>query len=270
MVDTATRPHFGPFILTRPLQAGPLGERSLALHEGDSTSHVLTRLPLAGSGGEVSGPTFLRAVEAAGRFSHPHATTVEMYGEDEGTGWIASPFVGDRRGVVTLNTLMREKGGYLSPVEARHAVVQLLEVARDAHARGLCHGPVGLDEVIVDRSGSVLIEHYGLRRMLGMDPTGGPLDCERAEVQSIVEVGYQLVTGLMPETPVIPATRVVPGLEDIWDDWFDTGLISPRAGGPGFKSAAHALTAISPAGRAAASRGALGVRVALRSLLVGV
>lgn len=270
MVDTDTRPHFGPFILTRPLHAGPLGERWLALHEGDSTSHVLTRLPLAGAGGAVSAKSFLRAVEAAGRFSHSHATGVEMYGEDEGTGWIVSPFVGDRRGVVTLNTLMREKGGYLSPVEARHAVVQLLEVARDAHGRGMCHGAIGLDEVIVDRSGSVLVEHYGLRRMLGMDAAGGPLDAERAEVQSIVEMGYQLVTGLMPETPVIPASRVVPGLEDIWDDWLETGLLSPRAGGPGFKSAAHALTAIAPAGRATVSRGTLGVRVALRSLLVGV
>ncbi len=273
MVASDTSPRFGPFILTRPLHDGPLGPRCLALHESDSTSHVLTRVPLRGPRGTLSGPGFVRAVESVSRFAHPHATPVEHYGEDGQHGWIVSPFYGDRRGIATLATLLREKGGYLVPVEARHAVVQLLEVARDAHARGLAHGPMELDEIIIDRSGSVLVEHYGLGRALGLDrvPAGlDGLDSPQAEVRSIVELGYLLVTGLVPETPVIAASRVVPGLEDLWDDWFDTGLVSPRAGGPGFKSAAHALSAIAPAGGAVVRRGAGGVRVALRSLLVGV
>ncbi|MFN0011499.1 MAG: hypothetical protein ACKVS8_07630 [Phycisphaerales bacterium] len=251
------------------MQTGPTGERHLALHEGDSTSHVVTRLPLAALG--VSASQFGRAVQASRQFVHPHVVPIEHFGDEDDTGWLVSPFMGDRHGVVTLGSLLRDKGGFLSPVEARHAVVQLLEAVQQAHAFGACHGSLLLDEIMVDRSGSVFIEHYGLRRMLGVAEASGSLDADQMEVQSVVAIGYQLVTGLVPETPLIAASRVVPGLDPTWDDWVETGLLSPRAGGPGFKSAAHALTAIAPAGRSAnVRRGTVSVRMALKSLLVGV
>ncbi len=269
MVDVEACPRFGPYILTRPLQSGPTGERHLALHEGDSTSHVVARVPLAASG--LTAPQFGRAVEASRQFVHPHVVLIEDFGADPETGWLVSPFMGDRHGVVTLASLLRDKGGFLSPVEARHAVVQLLEAVRHAHAIGACHGSLLLDEIMVDRSGSVFIEHYGLRRMLGLSEASGSLDADQTEVRSVVAIGYQLVTGLVPDSPMIAASRVVLGLDPTWDDWVETGLLSPRAGGPGFKSAAHALTAIAPAGRSVAVRGGtVSVRTALRSLLVGV
>ncbi len=64
-------------------------------------------------------------------------------------------------------------------------------------------------------------------------------EVERREVQSVFEIGYQLVTGLRAERPVITAGRVLADLDRSWDDVFETGL-----GSPGFTTAAHAYSAV--------------------------
>ena len=71
--------------------------------------------------------------------------------------------------------------------------------------------------------------------------------------------------------PLIYPTRVVAGLDPIWDDWLETGLVSARTGGPGFRSAGHALTAIEPARSmpTVMQRSVGGMRTVLRGLLVG-
>ena len=59
------------------------------------------------------------------------------------------------------------------------------------------------------------------------------------EVRSIAEVGYQLVTGLLPVKPVIPVEHMIEHIDQTWRDYFQTGL-----GSPGYSTAAHALAAV--------------------------
>ncbi len=255
----ATR--LGPFALTRTLQPGPLGPRHLALHELDHSSHVIHR-PVGRDRFEQR--KFLAIAQAAQKLRHPHILPIEDFGLDaKGSPWLVTPFTGDATGLWSLEAHLRAKGGYLPPIEARQAVGHLFEAAAFAHESGLAHGPLAMDEVLVDRRGSLLIEFYGLARMrrTGETLTTDP-DVRRAEVQSIVRIGYQLVTGLLPEMPIIAASRVVAGLDPAWDAWFATGLSDI-----GFKSAAHATSALndSTAGVRAVAGGA--VRSVWRRLL---
>lgn len=232
----------GPYRLTRPLPPGPLGERRLALHEGDSTSHLINRIARVQT--DYDRRRFSAVMTALRELRHPHILPIEAHGIlPDGSGFTCSPFTGDVDGLVTLESLLRAKGGSLPPIEARTAMIQLLQAVEHAHRLGHRHGPLRLDGVQVDRRGSLAIEHYGLARLMDWFACE-ERELERAEVASVVEMGYRLVTGLLPDDPIIPAGRVVAHLDPLWDDWFQTGLIDARGGGPGFRSAAHALSAI--------------------------
>ncbi|MGQ0626782.1 MAG: hypothetical protein ACT4PL_01620 [Phycisphaerales bacterium] len=239
MVYLMDRPRLGPYMLTRDLDAGPLGPRVLALHAVDSSSHVVHRLLNL----NLPGPVLLPALEQARTLRAAHVLEIEEHGLDaEGVAYAVTPFTGDAKGLVTLDGLLRQKGGFLSPTESRQAVEQLLDAVDEAHRQGRRHGPISMSEVLVDRRGALVIELYGVRELAQPSSShpAGSAATEAEEVRSVLRIGYRLVTGLVPDEPLIAAGRVVPGLERVWDDWFETGLM----GGPGFKSAAHALSAI--------------------------
>ncbi len=131
------------------------------------------------------------------------------------------------------------RGGQLSPDEAERAVTQLLEAVESAHTAGVRHGPIGLAEVLIDRRGSLLVELYGLERaMRGLG--AGDAELARDEVRSVVEIGYQLITGLRAEAPLIPADRLVKKLDVLWARWLAHGL--DPAGG--FETVDEAIAAL--------------------------
>jgi serine/threonine protein kinase len=257
-------PRIGQYVLTRQLAPGILGERWLALHELDHSSHVVHR-PVAGRD-RFEQRKFLAVLGSLTSVSNAHIIEIEEHGLDSrGQPWVVTPFTGDASGIITLEGHLRAKGGFLRPGEAREAIVQLLQASSDAHAAGVAHGPLTMNQVLVDRRGSLLIELYGLGLALSQGYDALTSDQSQIdEVESILRIGYRLVTGLLPEDPIIPACRVVSDLDPAWDDWFDTGLYS----GAGFKSAAHALSALVDRGTfEPLARGRMGVRSVLRRLL---
>jgi serine/threonine protein kinase len=249
MVELIDRPRLGPYILTRRLSAGVLGHRWLALDERDSTSHLVHRLRLAQSNPTDEAHaqpahtplTMLHAVQQTAALEHAHILRIEAAALDtKGRPFAVTPYTGDSDGVLTLDTLLRRKGGYMPVDEAKRAMLQLLGAVRYAHEQGLAHGPISLPEIHVDPRGSLVIELYGVVRLLsGHTAALSRTEIERAEVRSVFEIGYQLVTGLRPERPIIPAGRVMAELDQSWDDVFETGL-----GDTGFTTAAHALSAV--------------------------
>jgi serine/threonine protein kinase len=240
----------GPFRLVRKLEAGRLGERWLAFNEQEQTPHVAHRLPL---GGASESRRFIAAVEELAMLRHPHLLTIEQFslaaaatGHGE-FGWVVTPFTGSHDGLVMLAGLGRDKaagpGRGMNPLEVERAMVQILEAVEYAHAAGHHHGPIGPEEILVDRRGSLSVELYGLRRRMAGAGSGPGLqvppasEVARDEVRSVVEMGYWLLTGLPAEEPRIEATRLVPRLDRRWDEFFAEGL-DPLAG---FASAAEAL-----------------------------
>ena len=262
MVQVLERPRIGQYILTRPLQPGPAGSRQLALHDLDSSSHVIHRPALGRDRAEQR--RFLSVLGGLQSRAHPHLLSIEEYGLDgRGHPYIVTPFTGDATGLVTLETLLRAKGGFFSVTEAQQAIVQVLEAIGHATGEGCRHGPLSMDEVLVDRRGRIQLEFYGLRRALHLADMSQDAS-EPAEVLAVLRLAYQLVTGLIPDEPLISAGRVVPGLEEGLGDWFQTGLH-----GPGFRSAAHALSALRDRSPLSVARLSVGRSVGLMRSLLG-
>jgi hypothetical protein len=287
MLDLADRPRLGPYILTRELlptsafglgEFSPLGlpgsssglpqpERYLALHSSNHTSHVAYRfpaVPVSGTHAWTEQRRFQAAAEHAAGLAHPHILTIQQVGVDTlGHPWLITPFTGDVDGLRTLAKLQKEKGGQLAPMEVERAAEQLLSAAAAAHGQHVtAHGPIHIEEILVDRHGAIVVELYALARSLLLPPPPPPQPSSpsstsppssaastwtrpgseliRDEVRSIVEIAYQLITGLRAEEPVIPAHRVVPHLPRDWTAWLEQGLNPTR----GFDSAAQALAAL--------------------------
>jgi serine/threonine protein kinase len=247
MVEVADRQTLGPYLLTRDLEPNSLGERFLALHAEDQSSHVAYRCAPRPSREGMS--RFVHAIRTAESLRHEHVLSIEYHTIDgEGCPWIVTPFTGDVDGVRTLGKLLREKEGQMQPFEAERALVHILEAAAAAHRTEatrdgrearlpLVHGPLTIDEILVDRHGRLVIELYGLARLLSGEPASGDPETVRDELRSIAEIGYQLVTGLRAEVPMIPASRLVKRLDPRWDMWLSRGLDPVN----GFESAEEAL-----------------------------
>lgn len=253
MVDLSERPTIGPYALTREIAPAdsfwsgsgidaplPPPRRFLALHLTHQTSHGAYRFDIVPEGPKRE--AFRLAVECAARTVHPHMLRIErVIFDPAGHPWVITPFTGDVDGVRTLGRLLKEKGGQMTPTEAERAVVQLLEALWDAHTSGATdrlrhHGRISLDHVLVDRHGCQHIELFGLARALSGSSALAESALRALEVRSIVEIGYQLVTGLRAELPLIPARRLMKTLDPRWDTWFARGMT-----GGGFTSCAEAL-----------------------------
>lgn len=222
MLDHQERPKLGPYALTRVLEPCALAQRWLALHESDNSSHVAYRLGTRRNRTEQR--RFLGAVELLAKLDEPHILKIEQFALDQtDSAWVVCPFTGDADGCRTLERLLREKGGQLSPFELEPALTQILQGVGFAHRQRLCHGSLSLNEILVDRHGRLIIELYGLGRALsgqaGFDP-----ESARDEVRSVAEIGYQLLTGLRCEEPLIPVGRLVKRLDPRWVAWFDRSL----------------------------------------------
>jgi len=183
---------FGPYALLRPLHPGPLGKRWLARHRFDLTAHVIHRLHMCDGPDDVA--RFRAAVDRLQNLASPHLIVPEFAGvRDGGEAWVASRYTGDRDGPVSIRRLIAMKGGVVSPQEVRHATEQLLQAVRHAHAAGIVHGPIGREEVLVNRRGSVAIELYGLARQL--DEASCLQTLAREEVRSIAMLAAGMLLG---------------------------------------------------------------------------
>jgi hypothetical protein len=210
----------------------------LAFHETNQTSHVIYRFPVCHDNSEKR--RFLSAVQLAGKIEHTHLLKIEQFAFDpSGGAWIVAPYIGDVEGLMSLERLLRAKGGSMVPVEAARALEQILDGCAAAHNAKLHHGPIRMDEVLVDRHGSLTIELYGMGRLLRGFSAGNE-ELVRDEVRSVVEMGYQMITALRAEEPMIPAGRLVKKLDPRWDEWFEFGL-DPTAG---FSTALEAMAAL--------------------------
>lgn len=229
------RVRFGPFSLVRELAASRLAGRWLALRERDQSSHAVYRFAICND--RVERRRHTRAMQSLSGLHHPHILGIEMCSFEIGDEpWAVTPYTGNHESVVTLGDVACAKGDVLPPFEAERAVQQVLEAAAYAHSVGVMHGPLSIDELLVDRHGSVLVEMYGVPRVLaGLDT--GNTEIARDEVRSVVEIAYRLLTGLPADEPRIPASRLAKRLPRDFEEWLDEGL-NP---GGGFQTAAEAI-----------------------------
>ncbi|MBX3322857.1 MAG: hypothetical protein KF757_07680 [Phycisphaeraceae bacterium] len=228
----------GPFHIARSLDDSPFGARWLARHAEQQTDWTLHEFgPVLEKSERVMVLSWLESVEP---FEHSHLPAIRRVVHPYSTSvWAVEPFFGSEDGLLGLQRLVELKGGRMSPNEVERALMHILDAIRYAHERGICHGPISIREILVDRHGSVTIDLYGLRRrmdrLVEMDE-----EIVRDEVRSAAMIGYWALTGLPAEEPRIRATRLVRRLDRVWDDWFEMAL-DPAIG---FASALDAIQAL--------------------------
>lgn len=238
MMNTDHVRALGPYVLARPLDASPFGERWLARHvelHSDWTLHAFG--PLLDKHERVMVLSWLETMEL---LHHPHLPDIRrVVDPNSGRVWAAEPYLGNEDGLLTFARLVELKGGRMPPHEVGRAMTHILDAMRVAHAEGLCHGSISASELLVDRHGSITIDLYGLRSRMQGWITADP-ELVRDEVRSVAMLGYWALTGLEAEEPRIRAGRLVRRLDRAWDDWFESAL--DPAGG--FETASEAIESL--------------------------
>jgi len=160
----------------------------------------------------------------------------EAHRDGAGDLWLIAPFIGSARGILTLTHLASARdGGIVGHSEAVFAGLQLLGAVAHAHAHGFVNGPLDADQVLVDPSGGLLIEMYGVERRLRDLPVA--TDAERAgETRSIVALVARVVTG-----HTNPGHGALASLPPAFRGWIEQGLSET-----GFASATEAERSLLP------------------------
>ncbi|MGP1273574.1 MAG: hypothetical protein ACTS22_09595 [Phycisphaerales bacterium] len=228
---------FGPYELVRQLRAGRTAERYLALHPDRLTHHVAYRFGLGSDRSDRR--RFLETIERVAAVNSSHTLPVEQFSLASPTeAWVISPFTGDHDGLLLLSDLLADKGGMLEVGEATRAMRQLLAASDAGAAVGLVHGPVSMTEVLVDRRGSLQVELFGVSASL--EGIRSEEELRREEVRSILALGYELFTGVSPDSVDLDASRLAPGVSEELDAFFATGLDPVD----GFATAEEAIEAL--------------------------
>lgn len=216
-----------------------LADRYLALHVRSKGSFVLHRFRTP-CPDRAQQRRLTAALERMSHIRHSHLLGVENFSfAPGGRPLVITPYTGNQDGLITLADLLDLKGGQMGAFEAERAILQLLDAIAYTHNAGMPHGELDLEEVMVDRRGSVFIELAGLRLAMGGRAVQGS-ELLRDETRSVAQIGYRLITGLPADEPMIPPTGVVRRLDRRWDDWFETAL-EPSGG---FETPSDAIDAL--------------------------
>lgn len=230
--------HFGPYKVIRPLGSTRGVSRFIVLCTKTDTNRLLYRFPSLNQ--HQQRRVLFDAMVSMSTLDHPHLLRVESASyDDRGRLCVITPYTGNQEGLVTLEDLVDQRGGKLGVIEAARAIEHLFSAASYAHQRGISHGPIECEHVLVDRFGSIQIELYGYPN-LGQRNVPDSRLLVSDEVRSIVEIAYIMITGLSVSADRLSPTRVLKRLDKNWDTWFEIGL-DPL---DGFADAEHALRAL--------------------------
>ena len=172
---------------------------------------------------------FLKDARAAAALNHPNIATLFDVIEQDGRCYLAYEFAAGP-------SLREDMGG--RPVNLRRAIelaAQVADALAEGHSRGLIHGDLRPDNIVVTPKGSPKILNFGLANWttggrarkaaasaegLADDPNGvagylspeqalgGTID-ERSDVFSFGTVLYEMLTGRCPFVADSPATTVM-------------------------------------------------------------
>jgi tetratricopeptide (TPR) repeat protein len=134
---------------------------------------------------------FLNAARAASLVTHPHVAAVHEVGESEGRVWVAMELVEG----ATLRS--RLAGRPLPLVETLRIGEQVAEGLAAAHERGLAHGDLRPEKVVLLPGGQAKVVDLGLAGEDGGAAHAGPYDT-RTDVYRLGAMLYEMATGQVP------------------------------------------------------------------------
>jgi len=152
---------------------------------------------------------FHAAAEAAAQLDHPHIVPVYGHGVTENFLWCATKYVEGR----SLASMLQMSG----PLE-RSACLRIFEQVASAldyaHRRGVTHGALTPDSIIVDTNEWALVGDFAMRGLVDPAPDGArakepPTGADQRALAAIV---YHCLTGTPLGEDPLPADDGLPGL----------------------------------------------------------
>lgn len=197
--------------IVRELGRAGLGDLWLARDTQAGKLVALKLLPaeLPADVGEVR-----RAFEDARKVcepSHPHICTVHDSGDHEGRCFLVME-------VAEGEPLSeRLKSGALDPDILLDLGVQIGDALRTAHARGIFHGALSPENVLVTEGDQIKLMDFGLARLLRPEAGAGQ-DARREDIRSLGKLLHAMATGGMEGASASSVNpRVPPALDGIID-----------------------------------------------------
>ena len=177
---------------------------------------------------------FLADAGAAAALSHPNIATLFEVGEHEGRGYLAYEFVSGE-------TLRQQVGGRpMNPRTALEIGVQLADALGEVHARGVLHGDLRPENVVITTKGSAKLLETGMagwtrggasraqaaaghadaatvRAYMPPEQFAGGQPDARGEVFALAVIVYEMLTGRPPSGPhaTAAAARGGASLQDL-------------------------------------------------------
>lgn len=223
----------------RRLLAHHLAERWAGTHVSDHTPALVYRFDRRSFPGSPADA--LRRILPLAALHHRHLLAIEDAElTSDGALWVTSPYPGGAAGVLTLsNVLSHKEQGFLDPAETGCAARHLLEALAHAHASGIIHGSLRMDDVLVNPRGSVLIELFGvasaLRKALPSEPND-PL----TDLRAVGGIVLELMTGVPTQSSPELLEKVLGRRGVPWTRWLERMFGGERA----FSNALEALASL--------------------------
>jgi hypothetical protein len=181
------------YVLHEPIARSPLGIVHRAEQPSIGREVAVTVLPPE----RADDPDVVRAFEArlqaVAGLDHPHVLPVYDYWREPGGAYVVTRLPGG-----TLEQGMR--AGRVTAADALHVGEQVASALAAAHERGVVHGALGLDAVVVDERGDAFLWGFQLSGEPGM-PT-----VDVAALASLVTTVAD-GTGVTPPVSPSPLTR---------------------------------------------------------------
>jgi len=223
-------PTIAHYNLLEPIGEGGIGEVFRARDTKVGRTVALKRVSQSIAATPERLEHFLQDARAAASLSHPNIATLFDVGEADGEHYLAYEFAAGR-------SLRDECGGApMNPRRALDLAVQIADGVSDAHARGIIHGDLRPDTIMVTGKGSAKVLDFGLapwtrggviRSRAAQAPDGLPADAvsilaylspeqaiggavdPRTDVFSLGTITYEMLTGRNPFAAAMPSETVV-------------------------------------------------------------
>src|SRR5712691_33691 len=168
----------------------PPGPIVYLARDADERSLALKVVPRAQVGPAEN--RFQAAADAAAQLDHPHIVPVYRHGATENFLWCASKFVEGRS-----LTSMLETGGPLELSACLRIFEQVASALDYAHRRGVAHGALTPDCIIVDANEWALVGDFAMRGLLDAAPDGARAHepAAGADQRALAAIAQHCLTG---------------------------------------------------------------------------
>jgi len=135
---------------------------------------------------------FHAAADAAAQLDHPHIVPVYRHGATENFLWCATNYV-DGRSLAS----MLQAGGPLELSACLRIFEQVASALDYAHRRGVAHGALTPDCIIVDANEWALVGDFAMRGLLDATPDGARANepAAGADQRALAAIAHQCLTG---------------------------------------------------------------------------